>query len=96
MAAPGRCRWMRGVLLSDVARMLARAQVVHRIQASRDWSTVLTDLGLGDPKHGMGVHDEQAVRDALISLDSVKRKRRKKMNKHKCVSLSPSCPSYFG
>jgi len=66
---------------ADVARMLARSLVVQRIQANRDWGRVLSQLGLGKVEHGM--HDEQAVRDAVINLDSVKRKRRKKMNKHK-------------
>lgn len=64
---------------ADVARVLARAMVVQRIQASREWGSVMTQLGLsGSPNH-----DEQAVMDAVVSLDSVKRKRRKKMNKHK-------------
>lgn len=68
---------------ADVARMLARALVVQRIQANRDWGGVLSQLGLGKVEHGM--HDEQAVRDVVVDLDSVKRKRRKKMNKHKYV-----------
>lgn len=66
---------------ADVARMLARALVVQRIQANRDWGSILTQLGLGT-----GTHDEQAVRDVVVNLDSVKRKRRRKMNKHKYVS----------
>jgi len=63
---------------ADVARMLARSLVVQRIQANRDWGRVLTRLGL---EHGMD--EEEAVREAVFNLDSVKRKRRKKMNKHK-------------
>lgn len=53
----------------DVARLLARSIVVHRVGSVVDWSDVMKELG--------------APSDISIQLDSVKRKRRKKMNKHR-------------
>lgn len=70
---------------ADIARTLARALVVQRIQASRDWGNVLSQLGLKMEDNESEVV-QQRVEDVVVSMDSVKRKRRKKMNKHKCVS----------
>jgi hypothetical protein len=82
---------------ADIARTLARALVVHRIQASRDWGTVLEHLGLRSEELNEAVGSAKGVALQLklqeeeterqVFLDSVKRKRRKKMNKHKCVPL---------
>jgi len=55
---------------ADTARLLARAMVVQRVQSSRDWAAVLSKLGLESE-------------DIVVEMDSVKRKRRKKITKHK-------------
>lgn len=55
---------------ADTARLLARAMVVQRVQSSREWATVLSNLGLENE-------------EMIVEMDSVKRKRRKKITKHK-------------
>jgi len=53
----------------NTARMLARSLVMQRVSSTMDWSEVMAKLGLQD--------------DVRIEMDSVKRKRRKKMTKHR-------------
>lgn len=67
---------------ADVARVLARALVVQRIESSQKWGSVMKQLGLKAEELKIPVALE-GTEDAVVSLDSVKRKRRKKMNKHK-------------
>jgi len=55
---------------ADTARLLARAMVIQRVQSSKDWGTVLAQLGL-------------ETEGNVIEMDSVKRKRKKKITKHK-------------
>jgi hypothetical protein len=52
---------------ADVARVLGRAIVLQRVRSNVEWSDVLERLGL----------------ETEINMDSVKRKRRKKITKHK-------------
>ncbi|KAG8905204.1 hypothetical protein FRB99_000473 [Tulasnella sp. 403] len=66
---------MEGSLVDDpeadvnAARLLARSLVMHRVGNTVDWSEIMTKLGVKD--------------EVYIELDSVKRKRKKKMNKHR-------------
>lgn len=53
----------------NAARLLARSLVMQRVGSSMDWSEVTTRLGLDD-----GIR---------VNMDSVKRKRKKKMTKHR-------------
>ncbi|KAG9010119.1 hypothetical protein FRB94_004373 [Tulasnella sp. JGI-2019a] len=53
----------------NAARLLARSLVMQRVSSTMDWSDVMVKLGLPD--------------DARVELDSVKRKRKKKMTKHR-------------
>lgn len=55
---------------ADTARLLARAVVSQRIQAGQEWDVIL---------YGLGLEAESKV----VQMDSVKRKRRKKITKHK-------------
>jgi len=55
---------------ADTARLLARAVVSQRIQAGREWDVILNRLGL-------------EAESEVVQMDSVKRKRRKKITKHK-------------
>lgn len=67
---------------ADTARQLARALVVNRVGASLSWEDTLRRLGLDDTaSKAEEVSVAQAVYDAY--MDSVKRKRRRKMKKHK-------------
>ncbi|KAJ1309594.1 hypothetical protein OPQ81_006367 [Rhizoctonia solani] len=61
---------------ADAARNLSHALVMSRVQGAAIWADTLARLGVPpDPV-------EDAVYE-LVSMDSVKRKRRKKITKHK-------------
>lgn len=53
----------------NAARLLARSLVMQKVGPSLDWSEVMAKLGAKD--------------ELMVEMDSVKRKRRKKMNKHR-------------
>lgn len=53
----------------DAARLLAKSLVTQRVSSTMDWSDVMVKLGLPD--------------DIRVQMDSVKRKRKKKMTKHR-------------
>lgn len=53
----------------NAARLLARSLVMQRVSSTMDWSDVMVKLGLPD--------------DVRVEMDSVKRKRKKKMTKHR-------------
>jgi len=53
----------------NAARLLARSLVMQRVGATLEWSEVMAKLGAKD--------------EIIVEMDSVKRKRRKKMNKHR-------------
>ncbi len=55
---------------ADTARLLARAVVSQRILAGQEWNATLNCLGL-------------EAEGEVLQMDSVKRKRRKKITKHK-------------
>ncbi|CAE6436569.1 unnamed protein product [Rhizoctonia solani] len=58
---------------ADAARNLSHALVMSRVQSAAIWADTLTRLGVpADPQDA-----------ELVSMDSVKRKRRKKITKHK-------------
>ncbi|KZO95775.1 hypothetical protein CALVIDRAFT_151711 [Calocera viscosa TUFC12733] len=57
---------------ADAARLLARALVMTKLGAEKDWDDVVAQL------EGR----EESVYDDVVNMDSVKRKRRKKMTKH--------------
>jgi len=59
---------------ADAARLLARALVMSKLGAEKDWEDVVARLE--------GRFEEDVYED-VVSMDSVKRKRRKKMAKHK-------------
>lgn len=64
---------------ADTARILARAMVVQRVQSSMEWGKVLERLGIPSDTPTT----VSATNDYHIDMDSVKRKRRKKITKHK-------------
>lgn len=53
----------------NAARLLARSLVMQRVSSTMEWSEVMAKLGAQD--------------EMVIDMDSVKRKRKKKMNKHR-------------
>jgi len=53
----------------NAARLLARSLVMQRVGSTMEWSEIMVKLGAQD--------------EMVIEMDSVKRKRRKKMNKHR-------------
>jgi len=55
---------------ADTARSLARAMVLHRVNAGKEWAATLSVLGIESEGN-------------VIDMDSVKRKRKKKITKHK-------------
>ncbi|CAL1705142.1 unnamed protein product [Somion occarium] len=67
---------------ADAARQLARALVVNRVGASLAWEDTLRRLGL-DPAEGRVEEVKMAEAEYEMFMDSVKRKRRKKMKTHK-------------
>lgn len=64
---------------ADTARILARAMVVQRVQSSMEWCKVLERLGIPSDVPPT----VSAATDFHVEMDSVKRKRRKKITKHK-------------
>lgn len=68
---------------ADVARVLARSLVMQRIEGNREWESIMSELGIRTAEGG--THAELAAAVQHVEMDSVKRKRRKKMNKHKYV-----------
>lgn len=62
---------------ADTARQLSRSLVMSRVQNVVEWETALARLGLEEVKEPIPPIPEE------ISMDSTKRKRRKKMKKHK-------------
>jgi hypothetical protein len=70
---------------ADAARQLARALVVYRVGGTISWEDTLTRLGLdGNTKEGRAELAKELAREwEIIYADSVKRKRKKKMKKHK-------------
>jgi hypothetical protein len=67
---------------ADVARQLARTLVMNRLGGTVSFDAALRKLGL-DLSEGRERVEEMDLSDLAIHLDSVKRKRRKKMKKHK-------------
>ena len=70
---------------ADAARQLARAVALHRAGAVASWNATLERLGLPTDA-------DEAVMGAFedaVQMDSVKRKRRKKMKKHKYALSLP-------
>ncbi|KAF8759047.1 hypothetical protein RHS01_02430 [Rhizoctonia solani] len=60
---------------ADAARSLSHALVMSRVQGAAVWADTLARLGVpADPT--------EQIQD-VVSMDSVKRKRRKKITKHK-------------
>jgi fructosamine-3-kinase len=70
---------------ADAARQLARALVINRVGGTVSWEGTLLKLGLEE--HTVEGKAEQAKEWArewkTVYADSVKRKRKKKMKKHK-------------
>lgn len=73
---------------ADAARLLGRTYVVNQIGSFVDWQNVLNTLGDSQAKKEIDgikatVNDMVASADeAEVGMDSVKRKRKRKMNKH--------------
>ncbi|QRV85833.1 hypothetical protein RhiJN_13851 [Ceratobasidium sp. AG-Ba] len=68
---------------ADAARALSHALVMSRVRGAVDWKVVLEKLGT-DVSSAADVSEEARVGgDLAVLLDSVKRKRRKKITKHK-------------
>jgi len=73
---------------ADAARLLGRSYVVNRIGSFVDWQSVLRTLGDSQARTEIdairAAADETVINmsDSEVRMDSVKRKRRKKMNKH--------------
>lgn len=70
---------------ADAARQLARALVMNRVGGTVSWEGTLTKLGLdGNTEEGRAQLAKEWAREwDTIYADSVKRKRKKKMKKHK-------------
>jgi hypothetical protein len=70
---------------ADAARHLARALVMNRVGSNLSWENTLTKLGLdGNTEEGRAQLAKEWAREwEIIHADSVKRKRKKKMKKHK-------------
>ena len=73
---------------ADAARQLARALVINSVGAAIAWDDTLRRLGIPTVQISL----DPAAAAAHIRADSTKRKRRKKMKKHKCVSLPSRRP----
>ena len=71
---------------ADTARLLARTLAVNAVNSSVSWDAMLRRLGL-NPAQGRDAAKNAALEGLAVRLDSTHRKRRKKMKKHKCVSL---------
>lgn len=75
---------------ADAARLLGRTYVLNQIGSLMDWQSVLKTLGDKEATVEMEniktvvdkIAKEAEEADAQIRLDSVKRKRKRKMNKH--------------
>ncbi|KDQ60921.1 hypothetical protein JAAARDRAFT_31918 [Jaapia argillacea MUCL 33604] len=65
---------------ADAARQLARALVMNRVGSTVSWESTLQRLGM-DVAQGRTTPVD--LSPLQVYMDSVKRKRRKKMNKHK-------------
>ncbi|KAG8693485.1 hypothetical protein FRC08_009086 [Ceratobasidium sp. 394] len=71
---------------ADAARALSHALVMSRVRGAVDWKAALEKLGV--EASAAEVQEEARVGgDLAVLMDSVKRKRRKKITKHKCVGL---------
>lgn len=70
---------------ADAARQLARALVMNRVGGTISWQDTLTKLGAdGNTEAGRAELAKEWAREwETIYADSVKRKRKKKMKKHK-------------
>jgi nitric oxide reductase activation protein len=75
---------------ADAARALSHALVMSRVQSAADWAGAIQRLGV--TADAADAREEARVQDDLdVLMDSVQRKRRKKITKHKCVdALSPA------
>ena len=71
---------------ADTARLLARTLAMNAVNSSVSWDATLRRLGL-NPAEGRDAAENAALEGLAVRLDSTHRKRRKKMKKHKCVSL---------
>ena len=74
---------------ADTARLLARTLAMNAVNSSVSWDATLRRLGL-NPAEGRDAAENAALEGLAVRLDSTHRKRRKKMKKHKCVSLFTS------
>ncbi|KAF8586533.1 hypothetical protein K439DRAFT_943756 [Ramaria rubella] len=68
---------------ADAARQLARALAMNHVGGWIDWKETLARLGDTGALEAL----QTSVPFGGVNMDSVKRKRRKKMSKHKCVML---------
>ncbi|KAH8106818.1 hypothetical protein BXZ70DRAFT_915249 [Cristinia sonorae] len=67
---------------ADASRQLARAIVVHRVTPALAWENTLKKWGL-DVSEGRAEEITAAKAEYDMYMDSVKRKRKRKMKKHK-------------
>lgn len=69
---------------ADAARQLSHTLVMTRVKGAAQWAAAMQRLGIA--ADAADVREEAKVKDDLeVLMDSVKRKRRKKITKHKCV-----------
>jgi len=59
---------------------------MNAVSTSVSWDATMRRLGLG-PAEGERSAESVALEDLAVRLDSTQRKRRKKMKKHKCVTV---------
>ncbi|KAG9123775.1 hypothetical protein FRC07_014004 [Ceratobasidium sp. 392] len=64
---------------ADAARALSHALVMSRVRGAVDWKAALERLGV----EASSAADAREEADLAVLMDSVKRKRRKKITKHK-------------
>lgn len=72
---------------AEAARQLTRALTMHKAGGIMAWERTLRHLGLDVDMEAdrVGLQQQWDKEWDDVMLDSVKRKRRKKMKKHKCV-----------
>ncbi|KAG8732710.1 hypothetical protein FRC12_019165 [Ceratobasidium sp. 428] len=68
---------------ADAARALSHALVMSRVRGAVDWKAALGRLGVEASSAADVLEEARVGSDLAVLMDSVKRKRRKKITKHK-------------
>jgi len=69
---------------ADAARQLVHSMVMNRVGGQVEWERTLQHLGLHDePRRDRMEAALQGLEGVMVEMDSTRRKKRKKMNKHR-------------